>query len=148
MKENNFAFGLLTSFNKGFNLSSNSPLYLAPAIKVTRSSVNIFLFKIFQHIILDNSPGNTSTMAVLPTPASTDKNGVVLFLQERIICRILLISSSLPMMGSSFPLSAAAFRFHGKFIEGALYCSFPLVFTYFFPLRNSDELTCFRLSCN
>ena len=92
----------LTSSNTAFNLSSNSPLYLAPAINAPISSENNFLF--FKPsgtsplAILCASP---STTAVLPTPGSPIKTGLFFVFLERILITF-LISESLPITGSNF----------------------------------------------
>ena len=90
------------SFNTAFNLSSNSPLYLAPAIKAPKSSSHICLF--FK--LLGTSPftiraARPSTIAVLPTPGSPIKTGLFFVLRDNILV-ILLTSSSLPIIGSIF----------------------------------------------
>ena len=91
------------SFNTAFNLSSNSPLYLAPAISAPRSSSHIVLF--FK--LLGTSPltilcASPSTIAVLPTPGSPIKTGLFLVFLDNILV-ILLTSSSLPITGSILP---------------------------------------------
>ena len=100
----------LTSFMTAFSLSSNSPLYFAPAISAAKSKTNIFLLCRFSGTscltILHAIP---STIAVFPTPASPINIGLFFFLRDK-MCKILLISSSRPTMGSSFPLSARSFR--------------------------------------
>ena len=99
---NNILPSLLeTSFKTAFNLSSNSPLYLAPAINAPISS---------EKIILSFNPSGTSpltilsakpsTIAVLPTPGSPIRTGLFFVLLERILI-VLLISSSLPITGSN-----------------------------------------------
>ena len=91
-----------TSSKTAFNLSSNSPLYLAPAIKAPISRAKIFFF--FKEsgtsslAILWAKP---STAAVLPTPGSPIKQGLFFCFLER-IRMMLRISSSLPIMGSNF----------------------------------------------
>ena len=101
---------LETSFNTAFNLSSNSPLNLAPAIKAPISKEKITLsFKpsgTSPFTILWASP---STMAVLPTPGSPIKTGLFFVLLDRILMA-LLISSSLPITGSSLLFSASFTR--------------------------------------
>ena len=95
-----------TAFNTAFNLSSNSPRYLAPAIKAPISSSHIVLF--FKDS--GTSPftirrASPSTIAVLPTPASPIKTGLFLVLRDKTLV-IPLISSSLPITGSIFPVLA------------------------------------------
>ena len=92
---------LVTSFITPFNLSSNSPLNLAPAMREPISRDNSLLsFKdsgTSPFAILWASP---STIAVLPTPGSPIRTGLFFVLLER-TCITLLISSSLPITGSS-----------------------------------------------
>ena len=91
----------LISFKTAFNLSSNSPRYLAPATKAPKSSSQIVLFfkelGMSPFIILWARP---STMAVLPTPGSPIKTGLFLLLRDNILTTF-LISSSLPITGST-----------------------------------------------
>ncbi len=94
------------SFKTAFSLSSNSPRYLAPAMRAPISKA---------YIVLSFSPSGTSplrilwarpsTTAVFPTPGSPIRTGLFFVLLERIwiVCRI---SLSLPMTGSSFPCRA------------------------------------------
>ena len=99
-----------TSFRTALSLSSNSPLYFAPAISEPMSSANI---------VLSFSPSGTSpfrircarpsTTAVLPTPGSPIRTGLFFVLLER-IRMTRLISESLPITGSSFPLRAISTR--------------------------------------
>ena len=95
------------SFKTAFNLSSNSPRYLAPAIKAPISNDQIVLsFKLFgisPLIILVASP---SIMAVLPTPGTPTRTGLFLVFLDNILV-ILRISSSLPMTGSILPSLAS-----------------------------------------
>ena len=103
-----FPFDSSTSFKTPFILSSNSPLYLAPATKAPISRENIFLF--FK--LSGTSPfkilwASPSTIAVLPTPGSPIKIGSFFVLLE-IICIALLISESLPMIGSILPSLASS----------------------------------------
>ena len=91
------------AFKTAFSLSSNSPRYLAPAIKAPISSSQIVLF--FKDS--GTSPftirrASPSTIAVLPTPASPIKTGLFFVLRDKTLV-ILLISSSLPITGSIFP---------------------------------------------
>ena len=110
-----------TSFTTAFNLSSNSPLYLAPAINCPISNANI----IFDFKFSGTSPftirmAKPSAMAVLPTPGSPTKMGLFLLLLDK-ICRVLLISSSRPITGSSFPALAISFKFFA-YLFNALNC--------------------------
>ena len=94
-----------------FRRSSNSPLNLAPAINAPISKENIcFSFKfsgISPAIIRWAKP---SAIAVFPVPGSPTNIGLFLVLLDK-ICSIRLISSSLPITGSSFPVAANWFRF-------------------------------------
>ena len=91
----------LISFKTAFNLSSNSPRYLAPATSEPKSnSQTVLFFKLLgtsPFIILWASP---STIAVLPTPGSPINTGLFLLLRDNILI-IFLISSSLPITGST-----------------------------------------------
>ena len=102
---------LMTSFTTDFKRSSNSPLYLAPAINAPISKEYKVLSCKFSGIspliILCAIP---SAIAVLPTPGSPIKIGLFFVLLER-ICKTLLISSSRPMTGSSFPSAASSLKF-------------------------------------
>ena len=98
------------ALSTAFNLSSNSPLYFAPAINAPMSRDSSLLF--FRPS--GTSPftircASPSTMAVLPTPGSPIRTGLFLVLRCS-TCMALLISSSLPITGSSLPLSALAVR--------------------------------------
>ena len=92
----------LTSSSTALSLSSNSPLYLAPATKAARSSAKSFL----DLSISGTSPltilcASPSTTAVLPTPGSPISTGLFLVLRLSILITF-LISESLPITGSSF----------------------------------------------
>ena len=92
------------------SLSSNSPLYFVPAINPPISNTAITLFLrlsgISPLIILCASP---SAIAVLPTPGSPINTGLFLVLLDN-TCITRLISSSLPITGSSFPFLAASVK--------------------------------------
>ena len=93
-------FDLLTSLRTALILSSNSPLYLAPAIKEPRSSSKIVLsFKEEGTSPLNILHAKPSAIAVLPTPGSPIRTGLFLDFLDK-ICITLLISSSRPMIGS------------------------------------------------
>ena len=91
-----------TSCKTAFNLSSNSPLYLAPATSEPISNENI---------VQSFSPSGTSPLtilsakpsaiAVLPTPGSPIKHGLFFVFLDKILITF-LISVSLPITGSSF----------------------------------------------
>ena len=91
-------------------LSSNSPRYLEPATIPGRSRVRSLLFLTVSGASPEAiSCASPSTTAVLPTPGSPIRQGLFLVLRERIWI-ILLISSFLPMTGSSFPSDASLVR--------------------------------------
>ena len=101
---------LRTSSSTALSLSSNSPLYLAPATSAPISSENSCLS------LSDSgtSPltircARPSTTAVLPTPGSPMSTGLFLVFLDNILITF-LISSSRPMTGSSFWSLAAATR--------------------------------------
>ena len=62
-----------------------------------------------------------SAIAVLPTPGSPMRIGLFFVLLVR-ICNTLLISSSLPITGSNFPVSALSFKLMAYLLR-ALYVS-------------------------
>ena len=91
-----------TSWRTAFNLSSNSPLYLAPATKEPISSENIVhSFKLSGTSPLTILKAKPSAIAVLPTPGSPIKHGLFFVFLDKILITF-LISSSLPITGSSF----------------------------------------------
>ena len=101
----------VTSFTTDFRRSSNSPLYLAPAIRAPISNEKTILSFRFS----GTSPSTIrcakpSAIAVLPTPGSPTNIG--LFLVRRVkICKTRRISSSRPITGSSLPVFANSLRF-------------------------------------
>ena len=99
-----------TSPTSLFIRSSNSPLYLEPAISAAKSKEKIRLSLIFSgtasFAIRCAIP---SMIAVLPTPGSPTIHGLFFVLRLK-ICISLCISSSRPTTGSSLPSSARAFR--------------------------------------
>ena len=98
----------LTSFNTAFNLSSNSPRYLAPATKLVRSNSNTVLsFKLSGTSPRTIRWANASTIAVLPTPGSPINTGLFFVFLDNILITF-LISSSRPITGSILPLRAAS----------------------------------------
>ncbi len=103
-------FDSFISFKMALSLSSNSPLYFVPAINPPISNTAITLFLrlsgISPLIILCASP---SAIAVLPTPGSPINTGLFLVLLDN-TCITRLISSSLPITGSSFPFLAASVK--------------------------------------
>ena len=91
-----------TSCNTAFSLSSNSPLYLAPAINRPISSENIVhSFNPSGTSPLTILNANPSAIAVLPTPGSPIKHGLFFVFLDKILITF-LISESLPITGSNF----------------------------------------------
>ena len=110
----------VTSLITDLSLSSNSPLYLAPATSRPMSRE----IKVLDFRFSGTSPetircAKPSTMAVFPTPGSPSRMGLFLVRRAR-ICRTRLISSSRPMTGSIFPFLANSFRFL-EYFSNALY---------------------------
>ena len=106
-----FPSPFLISFKSIFTLSSNSPRYLVPAIIAPKSRLITSLsFKLSGTSPLTILWAKPSTIAVLPTPGSPIKTGLFLVLLDK-ICISLLISSSLPTTGSSFPFLARLVKF-------------------------------------
>ena len=100
----------VTSLTTALSRSSNSPLYLAPAMSAPMSNEKMSLDLRFS----GTSPlmircARPSAMAVLPTPGSPTKMGLFLVRRDK-ICNTLLISSSRPMTGSSLPVRAISLR--------------------------------------
>ncbi len=106
---------LVTSLTTLFSLSSNSPLYFAPAMSCPMSSEKSCLSFRFSgtspHTMRCARP---STMAVLPVPGSPIRMGLFFVRRDR-ICRTRRISSSRPITGSSFPARASSTRFLAYF---------------------------------
>ena len=91
-----------TSSSTAFNLSSNSPLYFAPATNEPRSRENIFLsFNPSGTSPFTIRCAKPSTAAVLPTPGSPISTGLFLVFLDKILITF-LISLSRPITGSSF----------------------------------------------
>ena len=101
---------LTTSLTTAFRRSSNSPLNLAPAINAPISREKMSLsFKFSGTSPLIIRWAIPSAIAVLPTPGSPMRIGLFFVLLVK-IWSTLLISSSLPITGSNFPLSALSFK--------------------------------------
>ena len=110
---------LTTSLRTAFSRSSNSPRYLAPAIRAPMSRATSLRFF---------SPSGTSprtirraspsAMAVLPTPGSPMRTGLFLVRRER-IWMTRRISSSLPMTGSSLSCMASWVRSFEYFLRAS-----------------------------
>eukprot|EP00053_Salpingoeca_punica_P015009 m.137219 g.137219 ORF g.137219 m.137219 type:complete len:316 (+) comp16600_c1_seq1:3077-4024(+) len=97
-----------TSFSTAFSRSSNSPWYLAPAIKAARSRemTRLPLTESGTSPLMMRC-ASPSMIAVLPTPGSPMRHGLFFVLRLR-ICKVRRISSSRPMTGSNLPASARA----------------------------------------
>ncbi len=107
-----------TSFKTAFSLSSNSPRYLAPAIKEPiSSSYKDLSFRVVGTSPLKIRQASPSTIAVLPTPASPIKTGLFFVLRDSISIT-LLISSSRPITGSILPLRTSLTRSLPYFSKG------------------------------
>ena len=92
----------LISWRTAFSLSSNSPLYFAPATNAPMSNEKIVQsFKPTGTSPLTILNANPSAIAVLPTPGSPIKQGLFLVFLESILITF-LISLSLPITGSNF----------------------------------------------
>ena len=106
INSNILPFCFLISPRTALSLSSNSPLYFAPAMSAPISSAKM---------CLSLSPSGTSPLtirwaspsaiAVLPTPASPIRTGLFFVFLDNIRMTF-LISSSRPMTGSSCPRAA------------------------------------------
>ena len=123
-----------TSCKTAFNLSSNSPLYLAPATNDPISNE-----KIVQSFnpsgtsplrILSASP---SAIAVLPTPGSPINTGLFFVFLDKILITF-LISSSLPITGSSFCFLAKSTKSDPNFLSASYVLSGLSVVTLVLPL--------------
>ena len=80
----------------------------------------IFDFKLSGTSPLTMRMAKPSAIAVLPTPGSPTKIGLFLLLRDK-ICKVLLISSSLPITGSNFPFLAISIKFLA-YLFSALNC--------------------------
>ena len=80
-----FPFAFLISPKTAFNLSSNSPRYLAPATSEPKSSSNkVLSFNVSGTSFLTIRQASPSTIAVLPTPGSPIKIGLFFVLRDKI----------------------------------------------------------------
>ena len=125
---------LSISFRTALRRSSNSPLYLAPAISEPISR---------EKMVFPLSPSGTSpftirwaspsTTAVFPTPGCPISTGLFFVLLDRISIA-LLISRSVPITGSSLPLLAAStksvpYLFRASYVSSGFW-----LVTLWFPL--------------
>mmetsp|Transcript_33499 Transcript_33499/g.53882 ORF Transcript_33499/g.53882 Transcript_33499/m.53882 type:complete len:292 (-) Transcript_33499:364-1239(-) len=110
-----------TSSRIALNLSSNSPLYLVPAITAARSrATTLFpanLGGTFPSTIICASP---SAIAVFPTPGSPIKQGLF-FMRLTSICIALSTSFSRPTTGSSEPSLASLVKSSEHFSRVAIF---------------------------
>ncbi len=111
---------LAISSSTALSRSSNSPRYFEPASRPPMSSAQTR----FPFSDSGTSPAtircaSPSTIAVLPTPGSPIRTGLF-FVRRESTWMTRRISSSRPMTGSSFPLSAASVRSRPNF-ESAWY---------------------------
>ncbi|KAF7838522.1 Uncharacterized protein G2W53_007004 [Senna tora] len=113
-----------TSLRTAFNLSSNSPLYFAPATSAPISNA----MSLTSARLLGTSPltilcAKPSTTAVLPTPGSPMRTGLFFVRLDKILTT-LRISSSRPMTGSSFPACSTSFSTSDLTLAAATPASF------------------------
>ena len=125
-----------TSFRTAFNLSSNSPLNFAPAIKLPMSNAKIDLFlKVSGTSSLTILRAKPSTIAVLPTPGWPINTGLFFVLRLKILT-LCLISSSRPITGSSFPSFAKSVKLRPYFVNTSVVSSGLSESTFWFPLKS------------
>ena len=75
----------VTSCTTAFRRSSNSPWYLAPAIRAPHvERVDRLRFQVLGHVAVDDTPGDTLGDGRLPTPASPTRIGLFFVRRERI----------------------------------------------------------------
>lgn len=122
MNKINSPAAVITSFAADFNLSSNSPLNFAHAIKALKSKEKTcFVFKFSGASPLLMRCAKPSAIAVLPTSVLPTK--IELFFMRRDkICKTRRISSSRPITGSSLPFYACLFKLIA-YLFSALYVS-------------------------
>ena len=123
-----------TSCKTAFSLSSNSPLYLAPATSEPISSENIVQScKFCGTSPLTILSANPSAIAVFPTPGSPIRQGLFfVFLESMVIT--FLISVSLPITGSSFCSLAICTKSCPYFFKASYVLSGLSLVTLVFPL--------------
>jgi hypothetical protein len=119
-----------TSLITAFSLSSNSHLYFAHAKRAPISRVITLLFIRFSGTSLFTIfKAIHSIIAVLPTPGSQTKTGLFFVLLDS-ICKVLLISSSLPITGSIFHDFANSIRSIQYFFKEFIFDSGSLSVTF------------------
>ena len=122
--------------NTALSLSSNSPLYFAPATSAPISSENIWRsFKFSGTSPRTIRSASPSAIAVLPTPGSPISTGLFFVLRERIRITF-LISVSLPMTGSSLFCRASSVKSCPYFLSTSY------VSSGFCPVTRTLPLTC------
>ena len=129
----------LTSSMTFLSLSSNSPRYFAPAMSalISRAITRLFC-KESGTSFLTILCANPSTTAVFPTPGSPSRIGLFLVLRIR-ICIICVISSSLPITGSSLPSRAFLVKSMPNFSKDSKFSS-PLWESIFAPPRIASKV--------
>ena len=106
-----------TSSSTDFSRSSNSPRYLAPAIRLPISSaISRRSRKLSGTSPLAIRSASPSAIAVLPTPGSPIRTGLFLVRRAK-IWMVRRISSSRPITGSSLPSRAACVRSRANFFS-------------------------------
>ena len=131
----------LSSFITFFNLSSNSPLYFAPAIidviSKTNNLLSLKLSGASPEIIFCANP---SIIAVFPTPGSPIRQGLFFILLHS-ISNTLWVSSSLPITGSNFPSLALWVKSVLYWSNtGVLFCFFSLCTDFLLSLSSFPEI--------
>ena len=122
----------LISKSIDFNLSSNSPLNFAPATNAPKSrEMSLLSLSESGTSLLIILWANPSTIAVFPTPGSPISIGLFLVLRHKTWI-LLLISSSLPITGSSFPVLARFVTSIENFFK-LLFCMFVLLLSIVLP---------------
>mmetsp|Transcript_19594 Transcript_19594/g.42201 ORF Transcript_19594/g.42201 Transcript_19594/m.42201 type:complete len:224 (+) Transcript_19594:380-1051(+) len=100
----------VTSRSTALSRSSNSPRYLAPAMREATSRAITFFSRMESGTSRSAMRwARPSTTAVLPTPGSPMSTGLF-FRRRESTCTVRRISSSRPSTGSSLPLRASAVR--------------------------------------
>ena len=136
MKSMIFPSLLVTSLITPLSLSSNSPLNFAPAMREPISKERSLLsFRDSGTSPLAILSARPSTIAVFPTPGSPMRTGLFFVLLER-TCMTLLISSSLPMTGSSLSSMAALVRSLQYLSKAAYWVSGSWLVNLWFPLMD------------
>ena len=108
-----------TSLSTAFSRSSNSPRYLAPAIRLPISRAKMVLsFRLPGTSPFTIRCARPSAMAVLPTPGSPMSTGLFLLFRDRMRMTF-RISSSRPMTGSSLFWRARSTRSEPYFFRAS-----------------------------